>query len=123
MKKTFLSNWNDTISSWGYNMLTCSLGGPFFLFFFFRTAAVCSKKKIIARALCQSAGQTKPRETERARTQGVESILYLSNFKTFVIIVWVFTYFSVSSLYSPILQEKSTICDKTYNKETEKTVI
>ena len=29
------------------------------------------------------------------------------------------TYFSVSSLYSPILQEKSTICDKTC-KETEK---
>ena len=29
------------------------------------------------------------------------------------------TYFSVSSLYSPILQEKSTICDNTC-KEKEK---
>lgn len=28
------------------------------------------------------------------------------------------TYFSVSSLYSPILQEKSTICDKIYQKKT-----
>ena len=30
------------------------------------------------------------------------------------------TYFSVSSLYSPILQEKSTICDKTCEDKEKK---